>query len=298
MTRFIAALSLAAVATVATAVGQEPASPEPAVAEPAAQASAAEDAQPLRIVFQGGRTVSLEALKVEGDQFVVVSAEGDLTVGQKVPIAAADHMFGDKPAAVNEGIALLLLGNSEKAIATLEPVLESQKVTASVPGNFWLESARGAVLAYANMANGPKVDALLKELKETNKGKGTDTLGDLAKVLMLPSATKIEQKVAAFDALINDVSPTDVAAYATYFKGEALKKAKRDVEASESFLVAPTLYPTGNGVLNGAAELSASEFLIRKNRVDEAVSLLNSAARSAPNTSVATEAQKRLQSVK
>lgn len=298
MTRFIAAFSLAAVATMATAAGQEPAAPEPATPAPAAQTAAAEDVQPLRIVFQGGRTVSLEALKVEGDQFVVVAAEGDLTVGQKVPVTAADHMFGDKPAAVNEGIALMLLRNPEQAIATLEPVLESQKVTASVPGNFWVESARGAVLAYADMANGPKVEALLKELKDVNKEKGTDTLADLAKVLMLPAATKIEQKVAAFDALINDVSPTDVAAYATYFKGEALKKAKQDAEASQSYLVAPTLYPTGNGVLNGAAELNASEFLIRKNRVNEAVNLLNSAARSAPNTSVATEAQKRLQSVK
>jgi tetratricopeptide (TPR) repeat protein len=298
MTRFIAAFSLAAAASVATAFAQDPAAPDPATAEPAAQAAAEEDVQPLRIVFQGGRTVSLEALKVEGDQFEVVAAEGDLTVGQKVPVSSAIHLFGDKPAAVNEGIALMLLGNSEKAIATLEPVLESQRVTASVPGNFWVESARAAVLAYANMANGPKVDGLLKELKAANKEKSTDTLADLAKVLMLPSATKIEQKVAAFDALINDVSPTDVAAYATYFKGEALKKAKRDVEASESYLVAPTLYPTGHGVLNGAAELSASEFLIRKNRVEEAVSLLNSAARSAPNTSVAAEAQKRLQTVK
>ena len=61
--------------------------------------------EPLRIVFQGGRTVPIDALELKGNQFVVTVAQDGLSVGQAVPTSAADHIFGDKPEAVNKGVA-------------------------------------------------------------------------------------------------------------------------------------------------------------------------------------------------
>ncbi|MGC4016554.1 MAG: hypothetical protein QM755_18845 [Luteolibacter sp.] len=276
MKRFTVALATAAMATVVTAHA----------------------AEPVRIVFPGNRYVPIEALELKGANFVVTVAQDGLTVGQSVPAASADHVFGDKPEGVDKGVSLLLLGDPVKALGALEPVLASQKVTAPVPGNFWVETARAAILAYADMGNSAKAEALAKDLADATPEAGPDPVLGLAKVLLLPAATKIDAKVAAFDEFINDASPTDVAAYSSYFKGRTLQKAKKDAEALEAWSVVTCLYPTGGSVLNAAAELASSQYLATLKRRDEAVSLLNAAVRDARNTPVAEEAKKRLESMK
>ncbi|BCU78469.1 hypothetical protein [Luteolibacter sp. LG18] len=276
MKRFTAVLATAALASAATVRADEP----------------------LKVVFQGGRTVPIEALEFKGGQFVVTVAQEGLTVGQAVPAASADHIFGDKPEAVNKGVGLMLLDDPVKALGALEPQLVSQKVTAAVPGNFWVETARAAILAYANMGNSSKVEALGKELSDATPEAGQDPVVGLAKVLLMPAATKVDAKVAAFNEFINDSTPTDVAAYASYFKGAALLKGKKDAEALEAYSVVTCLYPTGNSILNGAAEMASAQFLSNQKRRDEAVTLLNAAIRDAHNSPVADEAKKRLESLK
>jgi len=277
MKRFSAILATAALATVVTARA----------------------AEPVRIVFQGGRAIPIEALELKGANFVVTAAqEGGPAVGQSVPTNTADHVYGDKPEGINKGIGFLLTGEPVKALGLLEPIVASQKVTGPVPGNFWVETARATILSYADMGNAAKAEDLAKALADATPEAGPDPVLALARVLLLPASTKLDAKTAAFDELINDNSPTDIAAYASYFKGQALQKGKKDFDALQAWSGVTCLYPTGGNVLNGAAELASSQYLFNQKRREEAVALLEAAVRDARNSPVADEAKKRLESMK
>jgi hypothetical protein len=251
-----------------------------------------------RIVFKGGRSLPVDALAFENGQFRVLAATEGVAQGQMIRLDLADYVSGEKPAAVGRGVALLLMEKPVEALAQLEPVLVSQKPTAAVQGNCWVETARAAVLAYAMIGNTSKMDALAKELADAVPGAGSDPALALAKALALPPSTKIEIKLTAFGDLLTDDNPVEISAYAAYFRADVLLKAKRNAEALEGFLTVPCLFPTGGGVITGAAELAASDFLVQQSRRDEAIALLNAAARDARGTAVAEEAKKRLESLK
>jgi hypothetical protein len=266
-----------------------------AVLLPLASANAAE---PIRIVFQNGRAVALSSVSLQGTNLTVnVSAEG-FVQGQTFPLESADHVFGDKPAEINQGIALLLSDKPGDALKLLEPVVASQRVTASIPGTFWLEAARGALIAYALSGDAGKCADIGKEISDATPQQGTDSFVLLGKALTLPPSTKVDEKDTALRDLTTDNLPADVCAYASFYRGNLLKTAKRDKDALEAYLAVPCLFPTGGLVVNGMAELRASEFLAAMDRREEAVALLKSCISHTTGTLVATEANKRLESLK
>ena len=88
-------------------------------------------------------------------------------------------------------------------------------------------------------------------------------------------------------------------AYASFFRGNLLKKEKRNPEALEAYLFVPCLFPTGGLVLNAAAEIQAADFLTAQGgRREEATALLHSAVRDGVGTLLVKEADKRLESLK
>jgi len=260
-------------------------------------ATAAHAAEPVRIVFTGGRMLPIEAVELKNGQFTVLTPQEGFTQGQTFAANLADHIFGDKPDGLNRGIALLLLDDPVKALGALEPVLASQKVTAGVQGNFWVEAARATVIAYAWMGNSAKAEALGKELSDATKA-SPDPAVTLGKALLQPVSTKIDTKLTAYNDLVNDTVPTDIAAYAAFYRAAVLKRGHRDAEALESYLSVPCLYPTGSSLVSGAAELAAADALLVQARREEATALLNSASRDARGTPIADEAQKRLEGLK
>jgi len=250
-----------------------------------------------RIIFEGNRSLPLDQVTVNGDNFVVKSDTDGFKKGQTFPIALASYVSGEKPAVVNESIGLLMLGKPIDGLLLLEPMLELHKVTAKIPGNYWLEAARAALVANAFNGSSSKVEALAAEIAEATPAPGEDPAAALGKALLMPSSSKLEDRLAALESLVNDTNPPVVSAYASFFHGNLLKRVKRDKEALHSFLKVSCLYPTGGRVLNGAAELQASEILNSMNRREEAVALLQSAVREAKNTAAGAEADKRLKSL-
>lgn len=266
-----------------------------AVLLPLASANAAE---PIRIVFQNGRAVALSSVSLQGTNLTVtVSADG-FVQGQTFPLESADHVFGDKPAEINQGIALLLSDKPADALKLLEPVVASQRITAQIPGNFWLEAARAALVAYALNGDAGKCTEIGKDISDATPQQGIDSFVTLGKALTLPPSTKVDEKNTALRDLTTDNLPADVCAYASFYRGNLLKTAKRDKESLEAYLMVPCLYPTGGLVLNGVAELKASEFLADLGRREEAVALINSCVAHSAGTIVAAEAKKRLESLK
>lgn len=255
-------------------------------------------AEPVQIVFQNGRSVPITAVALQGDKLTITTAFEAFTVGQAFPLAIADHIYGEKPAAVNQGVGLLLMGNPDEALKLLEPVLAAQRITAKIPGNFWLEAARASLIAHAVNGNSAKCTELGKEISESTPAQGSDPFVSLGRALLMSSTDQVEDKEVALRDLTTDNLPADVAAYATYYRGNLLKAANRDAEALEAYLLITGLYPSGCLVVNGAAELNASKFLATLGRREEAIILLKNSARDAVDTIVATEANKFLETLK
>lgn len=263
---------------------------------------------PIRLVFQNGRAVALSAVTLQADKLVIKESADGFTAGQSFPLASIDHVFGEKPAEINPGVALLLMGKPDEALKLLEPVIAEQRLTAKFPGNFWLEPARAALVAYALTGNSAKTTEIGKEISDATPAQGIDPFVSLGKALLLPASTKVEDRALALGDLTTDNLPADVAAYASFFRGQLLKGVKpateaaearkQDAEILETYLMVPCLFPSGGLILNAVAEMNASEILVKMGRREEAVALLVSAIRQSPGTLVVTDANKRLESLK
>lgn len=265
-------------------------------------------ADPVRIVFRNGRSIPISAVTMKSDNIVVNKASDGFNPGQSFPLVAADHVFGDKPSEINPAIALLLMDKPAEALKILEPVVAEQQVTAKIPGNYWLEAARAVLVGYALTGNTAKCTEIGKAISDATPQQGSDPFVSLGKALLLPSSTKLEDRVIALGDLTTDNLPADVCAYASYFRGQLLKGVKRDsdlniarkqdADALEAFLWVPCLFPSGGMILNAVAQLNASEYLVNLGRREEAVALLDSSIRQSANTIVAVDANKRLESLK
>lgn len=255
-------------------------------------------ADPIRVVFQNGRSIPLDSILLQGTNLVVKTASEGFNQGQSLPLASADHIFGDKPAEVNPAISLILAGKPTEALKLLEPVITSQRASAQIPGNYWVEAARAALVAYALDGNSAKVTELGREISDATPVQGTDPFVSLGRVLLLPSSTKAADRETGFKDLTTDNQPVEVSAFASFFRGKLLRDLKREDEALEAFLSVPGLFPAGGLVVTAAAESAAADILAARNRRSEAVALFTSAARNAPGTALAADANKRLESLK
>lgn len=265
-------------------------------------------AEPVRIVFQNGKSVPISAVDAQADKLVIKISEDGFLAGQSYPMATADHIFGEKPSAINPAIGLLLMGKPSDALKLLEPILVEQRVTAKISGNFWLEAARAALVASAVTGNTAKCTELGKEISEATPAQGNDPFVALGKALLMPASANLDDRLVALGDLSTDNLPADVCAYAAFYRGNLISSLKRDkdpavalkrdAEALEAFLSVPCLYPSGGIILNGVAELRAAEFLVTLDRRDEAVALLKSSLRESAGTLVSVEANKRLESLK
>ncbi len=256
-------------------------------------------AEPLRIVLNNGRAIPLSAVTLQGNGLTLTGPLEGYTVGQIFPLESVDHISGDKPTEIGLAIALLLSDKPTNALKLLEPIVESQRVSAKISGNFWLEAARASLVAYALMENSAKCSQIGKEIAEATPQAGNEPFEALGKALLLPSTTSSADRETAFSDLTLNHLPADVCGYAAYFRGNSLKVTKKNAAALESYLMVPCLFPTGNTILNAAAELKASEILAAlPDRREEAVALLHSCSDYAPGSVLAVEANKRLESLK
>ncbi len=264
-------------------------------------------AEPARIVLQNGRSVLVSGVALQGDKLVVNTAADGFAQGQIIAVETVDHVYGERPPELNPAIALLLTNKPGDAAKLLEPTLAAYRVTAKLPGNFWLEAARATLVAYAVEGNTTKVTDLGKEISDATPAPGTDAFVALGKALLLPASTKLAEREVAFRDLTTDNLPADICAYASFYRASLLKNAKRsgdaaathkqDMETLEAYLTVPCLFPSGGMILNGVAQLEAAAYLTGERR-EEAVALLNSSIRHSTGTLVAVEANKRLESRK
>ena len=258
---------------------------------------------PVRIVFKSGPSIPASAValtldKEKGDRFVVKIDAEPYKVGEEIPFAKADHIYGVKPVAVSQGVVVMLTGKPKDAIKLLEPVVSEQRITAKISGNFWLEAARTLLVAYALNGQTKECNDLGKEIADAARIQGVEPFATLGKALLMPATLKFDDREVALRDLTTGTLPADVCAYASFFRGNLYKKEKRVAEALEAYLSVPCLYPSGGLALMAVAEMQAAELLGTLNRREEAIALYRSAARDAVGTTLVQEANKRIESLK
>lgn len=277
-----------------------------AAALPFGWARAAE--QPISLVLQNGSSINIASVVLQDGALVVPATVLGFTEGQIIPVESVDHVYGDKPAQLNPAIALLLSDKPADALKMLEPILASQKITAKFPGNFWLEAARAALVAYAVDGNSAKCTEIGKEISDATPASGADPFVALGRALLMPASTKPQEREQALRDLVTSDQPADVSAYAAIYLGNLLKTYKHNPDAAEAlkmdalnmdaYLMVPCLFPSGGMVLNAVAELKASYFLSALGRPSEALAIVKSAIQHSAGTMIAAEANKRLESLK
>ncbi len=255
-------------------------------------------ADQVSVVLQGGKAIPLSALALQGDKLVITTALDGFVPGQSFGLAAADHIYGERPPELNQAIALLLTDKVDAALKLLEPILDQHKASAKIPGNFWLETARLSLIAYALKGNTSKCTELGPQISDATPTPGQDSFVALSKVLLMPSSTAPNILETAFSDLATSNLPADICAYASFYRGNLLKKLKRNTEALEAYLSVSTIFPAGNMILNGAAEFQAAEYLVNLKRQGEAKALFKSAAAQAEGTLIEEDANKRLENLK
>ncbi len=256
---------------------------------------AAQAAEPSSLVLRNGRSVPLSALSVERGSFVLKSAAGSFNAGQSFPVSAASHV-SERPAEIDQALALLLMDQPGEAVKLLDPVLALHKITAPVPENFWIDAARVAWVAGALAGDSAKTGEIVREIGETAGGRyKDDPYARLAEALAQREAG---ERIEALGSLVSDILPDDLNALASFLRGKLLREAKRNDQALEAFLTAGCVYPAGGLVIVSAAELNASAILADLDRREEAVALLTSAFRGDKTGPIGSEAIKRLESLK
>jgi predicted Zn-dependent protease len=258
----------------------------------------ARGAEPTQIVLLNGRALPLAAVALQGDKFVVKTDVEGFAANAVIPVSSVDHVFGDKPEAINQAIALLLTGQAREAIKLLEPLLAAHKDTAKLPGNFWLEAARAALVANSLEGAFTACGPLGKDISDATPAQGVDPFVTLSKALLLPVSTKVADREAALLDLTTDNLPAELCAFATFLRAELIRRDKREAAALEAYLTVPCLFPSGGLVVNGVAQFRAAELLTAQGRRDEAVALVHSAIRNTKGTAAETLAAKLLESIK
>ncbi len=251
-------------------------------------------AEPAQLVFQNGRSIPLSSVDIAQDKVLIKTTAEGFGAGQSFPLTAVSHVFGDRPAELNQAIALILFEKQSEAIALLEPLVAAHRVSAKIPGNFWLESARALLVSYALTGDSSRCTQLGKDISDATPAQGSDSFVSLGKALLMPESTGLEERDVSLKDLTTDEMPADVAAYASFFRAKLLKQQKKNPEALHSLLAVPGLYPSGGLILNAAAEILAADMLAALNRRDEATTLINSAMRVTQGTILTVEANKRL----
>jgi hypothetical protein len=262
--------------------------------------AAAKAADPARIVLQNGKSIPISAVTLQGDKLVVKVLGDGFTPGQILPLQSADHIYGEKPPQINQALAILLTDKekAKDARKLLEPVIAEHKITAKIPGNFWLEAAKVMLVTCAVQADGGACSEIGKEISDASPMQGIDPFVALGKALMMSPLADLAERDAALRDQTTDNLPADICAFAEFYRGELYRKEKKDAQALNCYLRVSCLYPSGGLVLNAASEIRASDLLATLDKREEAIAIANSALRGSAGTLLADEAKKRLESLK
>ena len=221
--------------------------------------------EPIRIVFQNGRSVPVSARGAARRQARRQDRRGGIhRQGQTFPLESADHVYGDKPAELNPAIALLLTGKPAEALKLLEPVVAAAPDHRENPGKLLAGSRpRRAWSPTPSTATPPSAPTSARKSPTPPRLRASIRLSHSARPCCCPSSTKVEDRAIALEDLTTDNLPADVCAYASFFRGNCSRTPngadpttpQTGQKPSRPISMVPCLFPSGGMILNAVAEL-------------------------------------------
>lgn len=253
-----------------------------------------------RLVFRQGinfRSVPVTALRAEGGNFIVTQEADNVAANTQIAAASVLRVSGAEPAEITKATAMMLVGNPGAAVKQLAPLLDSQRATATVPGNFWVTAARLKVIAAAMDGDAKTVDAASTDLVNTSK-QTSDPAPTLAKIILETRTGKLDERLQQFDDFISDSRPPMINGLAQFLRGDLLAGFKKDKEALDAFLSVPALNPTSSGAVVAGCEYRAALLQAKLGRKAEAIAAYEDVVAIVPGTVLAEKASQNLKSSK
>jgi tetratricopeptide (TPR) repeat protein len=245
------------------------------------------------ITLQTGQKVETQGVRRDGDIIMgkVQVGGGSGEVGYHV--AQIMNVNFPEPRALKTASELLIQGQTDKALAEIDPVVAYYSPFKDVPGNWWAQAALIKVSVLAAQQHGPEAEALAGEIARTAKDGDMARAAQLRVVTALVRNGELEKALSVCDAAIKNSNDPTTLATAWIAKGDALLAQKSWDEALLAYLHVPVFYPDEK-IFLPAALLGSGRVYRRLNDVGRARKSLNELVSTFPQSAEAGLAQAEL----
>jgi len=194
------------------------------------------------IILKTGQTIATKGVRRSGDVVmgkVQVGASSGEVGYQTATIAKINF---PEPPQLKTTAALLSQGQSEKALADIEPVVKYYEPFRDLPGNWWAQSALLKVSALAGMQLDKQAEALGDEIRKSSTDPETARAAQLQIVAALVRKEDYGKALQLCDAVIKESVKPEVLAEAWVKRGDALLAQRQWDGAVLAYLHVPVFY--------------------------------------------------------
>lgn len=272
-------------------------------------ARAEDDEESQTVILKGGAVIPLDAVQIAEGKITVTKEVPGFVADQSYPAETIDRIGGAEPVAFRKAVAEMLVGNPVEAVRLVAPIIDQQRSTAAIPGNFWVEAMRISMLGNALAGRNSKVDEIARDLNQNGKKEAAgDSTAELARLICSPSNPKPDVRVKDLSLFANELRPAELNGIALYLAADILAKDHRDEQALDIFISVPAIYSTSGPSVVAACEYRTAELILRLNRnpeipdsktssKSEALAIYKSAAAYGADTAVAQLATEKIKSM-
>ncbi len=222
------------------------------------------------VILKGGAVAPLDAIQIADGKITIIKEIPGFVPDQSYPVDIVDRIAGAEPLAFRKAVAEMLVGKPAEAINLLRPIVEQQRQTAAIPGNFWVEAMRLNMLANALAGRNSKIDEISRDMNQTAKKEAAgDSTAELARLIASPSNPKPEARVKDLSLFANDLRSNELNGIALYIAADILAQAHKEEEALDIFISVPAIYPTSGPSVVAACEYRTADLILRLNRNPE-----------------------------
>jgi tetratricopeptide (TPR) repeat protein len=246
------------------------------------------------ILLKTGQTIDTKGVRRSGDMVMGKVQVGASSGEVGYQASTISRINFPEPPQLKTTVAFLSQGESEKALADIEPVVKYYEPFRDLPGNFWAPAALLKVSALSGMQLDKQAEALGDEIRKSVTDPETARAAQLQLVPGLVRRENFEKALELCDAVIKESAQADVLAEAWVRKGDTLVAERQWDGAVLAYLHVPVFYEDEKRWMPPALLGSARAFRGLED-LDRAKRSLNDLAAGYPKSAQAEIARAELQ---
>ena len=245
------------------------------------------------IALQTGQRIETQGLRRDGDMVMgkVQVGSGSGEVGYH--LAQIAKVEFPEPRALKSASEFLVQGQSDKALAEINPVVAYYGPFKDVPGNWWAQAALIKVSILAAQQHETEAEALANEIQKSVTDPDMARAAQLRLVGAFIKKGEFDKALAICDAAIKNSTDPTALANAWIARGDALLAQKNWDEALMAYLHVPVFYQDEK-IFLPAALLGSGRAYRRLNDNQRAKKALNELIKTYPQSAEANAAEAEL----